>query len=76
FKQAITLMVGAIRRSDRLALAMDSKAFGAFKKRSFYRPERVEFKDVIFLISTILVILITYYIMWKIGFLKKLGISA
>ncbi len=76
FKQAITLMVGAIRRSDRLALAMDSKAFGAFKKRSFYRPERVEFKDVIFLISTILVILITYYIMWKIGFLKKLGVSA
>ncbi len=76
FKQAITLMVGAIRRSDRLALAMDSKAFGASKKRSFYRPKRVEFKDVIFLISTILVILITYYIMWKIGFLKKLGILA
>lgn len=76
FKQAITLMVGAIRRSDRLALAMDSKAFGAFKKRSFYRPKKIKFKDVVFLITTVFVILITYYIMWKIGFLKKLGILA
>jgi len=76
FKQAITLMVGAIRRSDRLALAMDSKAFGAFKKRSFYRVKKVGVKDIIFLIAVVFVILTTYYIMWKFGFLKKLGISA
>jgi len=69
-------VVGAIRRSDRLALAMDSKAFGAFKKRSFYRPKKIKFKDIVFLITTVFVILITYYIMWKIGFLKKLGILA
>ncbi|GAI41111.1 unnamed protein product, partial [marine sediment metagenome] len=56
--------------------AMDSKAFGAFKKRSFYRPKKIKFKDVVFLITTVFVILITYYIMWKIGFLKKLGILA
>lgn len=62
FKQVkrytIPLLSSAIRKAERTALAMDNRAFGAFKIRSYYYSQRFKAKDYIFILS-----------IWSIGFL-------
>jgi energy-coupling factor transport system permease protein len=48
-RDAVPLLAGAIRRSERLALAMDSRAFGAFPTRTYRRTLTVKASDWLFL---------------------------
>jgi energy-coupling factor transport system permease protein len=40
-RYAVPLLAGAIRKAERVAIAMDSKAFGALPQRTYYRRLRV-----------------------------------
>jgi len=50
-RYAIPLLVNAIRRAERTALAMDARAFGAYDERTHYRKQSVTGTDVAFVVS-------------------------
>jgi energy-coupling factor transport system permease protein len=47
-RDAVPLLASAIRRSERLAVAMDSRAFGAFPTRTYRKTMKVMSKDWLF----------------------------
>ncbi len=49
----VPLFAGAIRRTDRVAVAMDSRAFESGARRTCYRRIRVGWPDVALLVATI-----------------------
>ena len=49
-KYAVPLMVSATRKAQRVAIAMDSKCFYAFPKRTYLRDVRVRKIDIIYII--------------------------
>jgi energy-coupling factor transport system permease protein len=57
----IPLLASAIRKAERTALAMESKGFTGAKGRVFYKTTSIKKKDVIFLLSSFLVMAICYY---------------
>lgn len=48
------LVIGSMRRAQLMAVAMDSRAFGASKKRTYLEDITLHFKDWVFLIGSIL----------------------
>jgi len=49
----LTLLVSAIRRADRMALAMDARGFDSGRRRSRYRPVRFGVPDVLVLAGAV-----------------------
>ncbi len=49
-RYSIPLLAAAIRKSERTALAMDAKAFGAGPSRTYFRQMRVGWRDLIFVL--------------------------
>lgn len=47
-RDAVPLLASAIRRSERLAIAMDSRAFGAYPTRTYRKTMRVTGRDWLF----------------------------
>jgi energy-coupling factor transport system permease protein len=66
---AIPLLAAAIRRSERTALAMDARAFGAFSDRTYLRSMRVRGSDVGF------VLLCAAYAIAAIALAVRLGVA-
>lgn len=58
----IPLIVGAIRRSLELAEAMESRAFGANKKRTSFYHLRIKASDVVAIVISLSVIVVAVYI--------------
>lgn len=54
-RDAVPLLAGAIRRSERMAVAMDSRAFGAYPERTYYKRLGVTSRDWLFLAGVVLV---------------------
>jgi energy-coupling factor transport system permease protein len=54
-RYAVPLLASAIRKAERVAMAMDSKAFGAARSRTYYRRLRVTAVDWAMLAATIVV---------------------
>ncbi len=50
-RYAIPLLAAAIRKSERTALAMDAKAFGAGPERTYYRQMRLAWRDAAFVLA-------------------------
>ena len=50
-RYAVPLLASAIRKSERTALAMEAKAFGALPRRTYYRRMAVGARDVAFALS-------------------------
>ena len=55
---AIPLLAGGIRRAERLALAMDGRAFGAKPARTYYVQPRIHPGDLLFFAGGLLVALV------------------
>jgi len=73
-RYAVPLLASAIRKSERVALAMDSKAFGAASARTYYRALHVRRGDWLFLAGVVIaVVLIIMGLAW-LGLLKGYGI--
>jgi energy-coupling factor transport system permease protein len=49
----VPLLAGAVRRADRVALAMESRGFGAFPTRTYYRRSTFSSADVVFGVGTL-----------------------
>ena len=52
-RDAVPLLASAIRRSERLAIAMESRAFGAFPTRTYHKIIRVTRRDWLFLFGAL-----------------------
>jgi energy-coupling factor transport system permease protein len=53
---AVPLLAIAVRKGERVALAMDARAFGAIPKRTYYRTSRLTNQDVIFSAGALLML--------------------
>ncbi len=65
-RYSVPLLVGAIRKAQRVAIAMDSKGFMAYAHRTYLRDIRVRKADIVYLsliiiTYTLLLILLTHY---------------
>jgi energy-coupling factor transport system permease protein len=53
---AIPLLAISVRRAERVALAMDSRGFGARRDRTYYRTTRLSRADGLFALGSALVL--------------------
>jgi energy-coupling factor transport system permease protein len=53
FGKLLALLVGAVRRATRLALAMEARGFGAAACRTIARPQRMRLADWVLLLATV-----------------------
>jgi energy-coupling factor transport system permease protein len=73
-RDAVPLLAGAIRRSERLALAMDSRAFGAYPTRTYHRTLHVTRADWVFLGAVIAGSAALFAALAATGLLKGVGV--
>ena len=73
-RYAVPLLAGAIRKSERVAIAMDSKAFGALPRRSYYRQVRVTWLDWAMLAGTISATVVILLVLGRAGLLIGYGV--
>ncbi len=58
-RYSVPLLVGAIRKAQRVAIAMDSKGFLAYRDRTYLRDVRIKRSDIFYLV----IILLTYLLL-------------
>lgn len=66
-RYAIPLLVGAVRRGGRVALAMDARAFGALPHRTYRERMVVRRSDGVFLVCAVTVVAVTVVGFWLAG---------
>ena len=66
-RYATPLLAAAIRKSERTALAMDAKAFGAGPERTYFRQVSIGRRDMIFLLGTGAYIALVYWLALQFG---------
>ncbi len=66
-RYAIPLLAAAIRKSERTALAMDAKAFGAGPDRTYYRQMRFTARDALFVLALSAYTALVYWIALRFG---------
>ncbi len=69
-RYAIPLLASAIRKSERVAIAMDSKAFGSTPRRTYYRKLHVRKADWAFLAAVLISLAVIFLS------LKSFGLTA
>ncbi|MEO8287177.1 MAG: energy-coupling factor transporter transmembrane component T [Chloroflexota bacterium] len=70
---AVPLLAGAIRRAERLALAMDSRAFGAYPDRTYHKRLTVTGADWFFLGSVVVASAAIFAVLAYTGLLRGAG---
>ena len=73
-RDAVPLLAGAIRRSERLALAMDSRAFGAYPTRTYHRRLYVTTADWVFLGAVLVGSAALFAALAALGLLQGVGV--
>jgi energy-coupling factor transport system permease protein len=73
-RYAVPLLASAIRKSERVAIAMDSKAFGALSKRTYYRQLDVAWADWALLAGTLAVTALILMALARAGLLVGYGV--
>jgi energy-coupling factor transport system permease protein len=73
-RDAVPLLAGAIRRSERLALAMDSRAFGAYPTRTYHRQLHVTAADWVFLGGVVVGSAALFAVLAALGLLQGVGV--
>jgi energy-coupling factor transport system permease protein len=66
-RMALPLVASAIRHSERTALAMDAKAFGAGSGRTYFRQMRVGNRDGLFVVAAALFTVGVYVLAIRLG---------
>ncbi|WP_277673979.1 energy-coupling factor transporter transmembrane component T family protein [Piscibacillus halophilus] len=69
----IPLLANAIRKSERVANAMESKGFTGSRQRTHYHEIKVKKNDWVFLISMITALAIAFYLSYTLGYLNIFG---
>jgi energy-coupling factor transport system permease protein len=70
---AIPLLASAIRRADRVALAMDSRGFGAERERTYFHEQRFTARDALFAMASGVVVVAAFYGLGSLGLLGRLN---
>ena len=73
-RYAVPLLASAIRKSERVAIAMDSKAFGALPRRTYYRKLEVTRADWAMFVSTLAITGLILCILARAGLLMGYGV--
>lgn len=73
-RYAVPLLANAIRKSERVAIAMDSKAFGALPRRTYYRKLEVTRADWAMFVGTLAITGLILYILAYAGLLMGYGV--
>jgi energy-coupling factor transport system permease protein len=68
----VPLLTGAIRKAERVALAMDARGFGAYPTRTYYRRSVFTWRDLAFGLGSVVVIGGTLETLLALGWLGKL----
>jgi energy-coupling factor transport system permease protein len=68
----VPLLVGGIRRAERVALAMDARGFGAYPDRTYYHESRFGRTDLAFVVGALVVISGTLWALHALGLLGQL----
>ncbi len=68
--EVVTLLADAVRRATRTAIAMDARAFGAARTRTYYRETRITRADAIFAATAIAVALLILFVSASAGWLR------
>lgn len=74
-RYAIPLFASAIRRAERVALAMDARAFGAFPTRTYRRRFQLGVGDYVLIVSCWLFTVCAAVVLWRVGLLTQLTIA-
>ncbi len=74
-REAIPLLAGAIRRSERMAVAMDSRAFGAYPARTYHRRLTVTAGDWLFLVGALAVSAGIFVLLAYTGLISGVGLQ-
>jgi energy-coupling factor transport system permease protein len=72
-RYAVPLLASAIRKSERVAVAMDSKAFGALPQRTYYRELTVTWADWTMLAGTVVIVVVVLLLLAQAGLLVGYG---
>ena len=73
-RYAVPLLANAIRKSERVAIAMDSKAFGALPRRTYYRKLEVTRADWAMFVGTLAITGLILCILARAGLLMGYGV--
>ncbi|OGO05967.1 MAG: hypothetical protein A2Y73_07805 [Chloroflexi bacterium RBG_13_56_8] len=73
-RYAVPLLASAIRKSERVAIAMDSKAFGALPQRTYYRKQTVTWADWGMLVGALMVTSLILLTLARFGLLRGYGV--
>jgi energy-coupling factor transport system permease protein len=74
-RYTVPLLVSLIRKSTRAAIAMESKAFGAFPDRTYLHEVRIRARDILILVGLFVVLGALMWVMWRAGYLRRLILS-
>ncbi|TFB21851.1 energy-coupling factor transporter transmembrane protein EcfT [Filobacillus milosensis] len=69
----IPLLANAIRKSERVANAMESKGFTGDRNRTHYHEMRVRSRDWVFLSSMVAALIFAFYLSYELGYLNIFG---
>ncbi|MEK4970025.1 energy-coupling factor transporter transmembrane component T [Cytobacillus sp. FSL R7-0696] len=69
----IPLLAGAIRKAERVAIAMESKGFTGSKDRTYYTVMKIKATDYLFIIIMLIILIIAYYVSYRLGTLNIFG---
>lgn len=72
-RYAVPLLAGAIRKAERISVAMDSKAFGALPHRTYYRRVPVTWRDWLMLAGTVALVAAVLWALNLAGLLAGFG---
>lgn len=73
-KLIVPLFTAVIRKSILLGLAMESKAFGAYPDRTYLFETRVTWRDWLFVLGILLVLVLAIVIFSQMGFITRFGL--
>ncbi|MDQ3707191.1 MAG: energy-coupling factor transporter transmembrane protein EcfT [Chloroflexota bacterium] len=73
-RDAVPLLASAIRRSERLAVAMDSRAFGAYPTRTYHKTMKVTSADWLFFFGTLSVSAVLLAVLITAGLTRGVGV--
>ena len=72
-RYSIPLIVNSIRLGGRTALSMDSRAFGAFENRTYFKTLTFNRNDWIYIFAYWIIGLLIFIVAYKFGLMGKIG---
>ena len=61
FGYAIPLLASAVRKGERVAMAMESRGFGALPRRTYFRSTAIDRSDAVFVASCLILVIILVF---------------